>query len=326
MDRALAAVRRMEACLGGFHATCDPALWLREDSPEFAGLAADDADWVRGHAYAAMASGSTDPAVLDQAREDLRTSLSPIVLAGLARYLHALEIGGDWTADLRDASRRIRYNDRYPEFVFDPPPSCCKPHLTCREEIEQTLAGVSARANPCCQTTAVASGEAECCGQASDSLLAVRLQDQDGHSQTLAAILAVGPALVAPFYTRCMNPAKCSLTIANLARTAQDLPGLTRLGLTYDPAFDTAFRLRNYGLDRQFVYGPRARLVRCIRGWPALRGALQLRAGYGGSTVNAHARELLLFDAARTIWRLPPDWLVDFGRIREFAAAIAEKG
>lgn len=327
MDRALAAIRRLEAHLGNPRRARDASPWLTEGSKAFAGLAPDEADWVRGHAYAAMAKAPDASAVqfLEQAREDLRTSLSPIVLAGVARYLRMTRAGADWSADLQAAAERIRYSDRYPDFVFDPPTTCCHPALTCREEIERTLADASGRAEPDGQSGVATGSAAEDCGPLPEDLLSVRFQDQDGLDLTFAEILSCGPVLLAPFYTRCMNPAKCSLTIARLAKAAHALPHIMLLGLTYDPAFDTAHRLHGYGKDRGFAYGPKARMVRCNSGWARLRTALRLRAGYGGATVNSHARELILLLPGRAFWRLPADWLADPDRIAAFVAEPAER-
>jgi hypothetical protein len=55
-----------------------------------------------------------------------------------------------------------------------------------------------------------------------------------------------------------------------------------------------------------------------------LRSALQLRAGYGGATVNSHARELILVQPDRAVWRLPADWLAEPERIADFAAHPVE--
>lgn len=326
MDRAVSAIRRLEADLGNPRSALDASAWLRENSKEFAGLAPDEADWVRGHAYAAIAKAPDASTVrlAEQAREDLRTSLSPIVLAGVARYLRTTGVPVEWSADLQAAADRIRYRDRYPDFVFDPPSTCCNPALTCRQEIERTLVEVSARLEPDGRSRTAIESAAENCGPLPEELLAARFQDQDGRNMTFAAILALGPVLLAPFYTRCMNPAKCSLTIARLAKAAPALPHITLLGLTYDPAFDTAHRLHGYGQDRSFAYGPRARMVRCNRGWARLRNALQLRAAYGGATVSSHARELILLLPDRAVWRLPADWLAEPGRIADFAADRAE--
>ena len=76
---------------------------------------------------------------------------------------------------------------------------------------------------------------------------AVVLEDQDGRRTTFAEWFGPAPAVVAFFYTRCPNPNKCSLTvIAKLGRLARRLAGrgVRVAGITYDPGFDDASRLR----------------------------------------------------------------------------------
>jgi protein SCO1/2 len=102
---------------------------------------------------------------------------------------------------------------------------------------------------------------------------------------------------VAFFYTRCMNPAKCSLTVTRLAAVAAYLtPGgggdVNVLAVSYDGDFDTAPRLREFGAARGFGFSETARLARVATGWPAVRRQFALQVGYGDVTVNAHAREV----------------------------------
>lgn len=319
----MAALRRLEEAGSKPGTPWDPSCWLDEGSREYSGLNPDDADWLRGHTYARLAKGETISLVVEQAREDLRTSLSPIVLAGIARYLRALDVGEEWLEDLRDAAGRISLMDRFPDFVFDPPPTCCSPRLTCREELEQTAGRLSEPRSRECEASDAAAAQAAPGVTIPGKRLAAELEDQDGVTLSLAAILEAGPVLIAPFYTRCMNPKKCSRAITLLAQAAKALPEISTLGLTYDPTFDSAHRLHGYGQDRGFCFGPAARLVRCTKGWSELAADLELRVGFGGATVSNHARELLLIDTRMKVWRLPPDWLTQPEQIREFVIAVA---
>ena len=102
------------------------------------------------------------------------------------------------------------------------------------------------------------------------------------------------------FYTRCMNPDKCSRTIARLG-ALQGLVGnvgAVVAGMTYDPAYDLPKRLRRYGEDRGFHFGPLGRLLRSTASFEPIRQTLHLSVGYGAATVNRHAVELFVADLA----------------------------
>ncbi|MBP2236293.1 protein SCO1/2 [Sinorhizobium kostiense] len=131
---------------------------------------------------------------------------------------------------------------------------------------------------------------------------AAPIEDQDGGEATLGARLLGRPSVLAFFYTRCMNPLKCSRTVSVLAATAQlaAAEGLAVgiFGMTYDPSWDTPARLRRYGVDRGMAFTPDVALLRATCDWNGLRAALDLAVGYGPSTVNRHRIEVLVLDAA----------------------------
>ena len=78
----------------------------------------------------------------------------------------------------------------------------------------------------------------------------LELEDQNGSVLTFADFPFGRPSVVTFFYTRCMNPEKCSLTITKLARMQkrirdEGLHGRVNIGaFSYDPAFDLPRRLR----------------------------------------------------------------------------------
>ena len=138
----------------------------------------------------------------------------------------------------------------------------------------------------------------------------VRIEDQAGDESTMAELLAGRPTVLAFFYTRCMNPARCSLTItrlAGLARSSDESRNV--VAMTYDPDYDSPERMRRYGADRGFPFGERARLVRATKGWPDVREMFRLRVGYGPVTVNEHARELYMVGDDLVARALDPDAL-----------------
>lgn len=298
---------------------------LRESDAQYRGLSTGEADRVRGHVYAALArcAADGDAALAVRAREDLRTSTSPIVLAGIARWLSRRAGDDGWRADLEAAARRIATVDRYPDFVFDPPATCCAPAKTALEELRAVLArlaGVDASADAG-RAVAVADDapfrlDAAVCA-------VIVLEDQEGERVRLLDLIASRPdprpVLMAFFYTRCMNPLKCSLTISRLgdALRSDALPPFAGHAISYDGDYDDPARLRGYGDDRRFPFAPDARLWRCVKGRQALKTAFDLQFGFGGFTVNSHARELFLLRPDTDALRLSPELLARHDALAE---------
>jgi cytochrome oxidase Cu insertion factor (SCO1/SenC/PrrC family) len=175
-----------------------------------------------------------------------------------------------------------------------------------RTEIEKALAAVSHGSAP-----------AHCCGghpapisfrPASEAPLpgidiqATELQDQDGAVFSFGDFFPGRPSVLTFFYTRCMNPNKCSLTITKLARLRkrideEGLQGRVNVAaFTYDPAFDQPGRLHAYGADRGMSYDDRTRLLRTTGPFEPFQHWLDLGVGYGSSTVNQHRLDVVVLD------------------------------
>jgi protein SCO1/2 len=135
-----------------------------------------------------------------------------------------------------------------------------------------------------------------------DTLREVELQDQSGALLSLGEALLGKPSAVAFFYTRCMNPEKCSLTITKLARLQRrvyerGLRGKINIaGITYDPAFDLPPRLRVYGADRGMEFDSSNRLLRTTGPFEHLRQYFDLGVSYGPVTVNRHRLDFVVLD------------------------------
>ena len=179
-----------------------------------------------------------------------------------------------------------------------------------REEIAGAIEAISTPAaggaGACCARADACEAEISGPGTGSfpDSLSKLLLQDQDGAHLTLAEALLGRASAVAFFYTRCMNPERCSLTITKLAGLQSHLfqeelhDEVNVAGITYDPRFDLPARLRTYGADRGMRFDPRNRLLRTIGSFEPLRAWFDLGVGYGPVTVNRHRLDLVLLDAA----------------------------
>ncbi|HWM18645.1 MAG TPA: SCO family protein [Ilumatobacteraceae bacterium] len=142
-------------------------------------------------------------------------------------------------------------------------------------------------------------------GAVRTELGSVELEDQDGTRVTFSDAFSGRPTALAFFYTRCMNPEKCSLTVTQLARLARRLvdDGVDAnvAGISYDPRFDRPARLRTYGADRGMVFSPRCSLLRTIGPFDPLREAFALGVGFGPVTVNRHRLDLVVLDASLDI-------------------------
>ena len=128
------------------------------------------------------------------------------------------------------------------------------------------------------------------------------LENQDGTRLSFSEAFAGRPTALAFFYTRCMNPQKCSLTVTRLARLAArvetEAVDANVAGITYDPAFDRPLRLRTYGADRGMAFSPRCSLLRTLDPFDPLREAFDLGVGFGPVTVNRHRLDLVVLDGS----------------------------
>lgn len=130
----------------------------------------------------------------------------------------------------------------------------------------------------------------------------IRYADQDGQTGVLGDLMNK-PVVIAFFYTRCQNAAKCSMTMSRLAVLQQTLRarGLDSrarlLAITYEPQFDTSERMHRFGSDRGLAFGPDARALRIET--DELRQLVEIieaPVNYNAGWVNTHGVELTLFD------------------------------
>jgi cytochrome oxidase Cu insertion factor (SCO1/SenC/PrrC family) len=277
---------------------------LRRDGAAYRGLSTADAEWVRGHVLAAFQHRRAPPVVVAAVREELRTSLNPTVLAGAARVVRGLPDADAWAPLLDAAAGRLSIGDQYVDLG-----DAVGPRRTAKEELALTPDG-QATAH-CCHAAAVTGENTVRLSLCPGALSPVIVEDQAGAQALLLDLLRARPSVVAFFYTRCMNPSKCSLTVTRLAGVAARLGAAGNvLALSYDGDFDTPPRLAAFGSDRGFPFGDTARLARCTAGWAALKRQFALDVGYGETTVNAHGREVFLISPDLTAEAVDPELLV----------------
>jgi protein SCO1/2 len=299
---------------------------LAENAPRYRGLSPAQAARARGHALAALAETGLPDAALPIVTEVLRTSIQPYEIAGAAIGLRGHPAPPqECTAALRAALDRLRGAD--PTIDLSSPRATAQPRrpTTATAELTRTLDLLRDRPHP---------PAGACCAPSPSPVRAVpedvRLQDQHGHEDALAACLGGRPALVTFSYTRCDNPYRCSATIARLARLQRavrgsDLDGtVTLAAITYDPDFDRPEQLRRYGRDRGVDFDGDTRFFRAVTGFAELRDALDLGVGYGSATVNNHRIEAYVLDAGGAVAAafLHEQWSVD-DALRALRAALS---
>lgn len=302
---------------------------LPEQSPVYDGLGSGETERARAHIFAALADQALPAAALPFILEELETGADPAATAAAAMALRgAPGPVADAEALLLKAANRLAVADS--PFPLGPGtalqevlatlaglPSAGKASVAALEQMlaggtlsavvrvqaQQTLAGLRTRAaSPppsCCATKAgrPAAEPAPLDGRR------VRLQDQSGAHLVFADFFGAEPSVLAFFYTKCMNPERCSLTVTKLGRLQARLAALglaerVRVAaISYDPDYDQPQRLSDYGTQRGFRFDARNRFFRTEGPVEPLRAHFDLGVGYGPSTVNRHRLELFVLDA-----------------------------
>jgi protein SCO1/2 len=316
------------------------AAMLPEQSPVYAGLGANEVERRRARILSAFETAGLAPEAVPFVLEELETGRNPWTVAAAARALRgADEIPGEAPALLVAAIGRLRGADEVVSFegaaqggaavtacaelartlaFLGPRAAWALPELTrlIDEDGEGFSPAVRAGLADAAEALARAGAPADacCCAEheagpaaprgaavAPAALEDLALEDQDGARLRFGEAFRGRPAALAFFYTRCMTPEKCSLTVTRLARLADRLAaeGLdaTVAGVSYDPAFDRPARLRTYGADRGMRFSPRCRLLRTVGPFEPLRDAFDLGVGFGPVTVNRHRLDLVVLDA-----------------------------
>jgi cytochrome oxidase Cu insertion factor (SCO1/SenC/PrrC family) len=315
---------------------------LAEQCPAYAGRSTAEAERLRACVLANFESMGTAASAMPFVMEELESGINVQVVAAAAKALRgAQEAPPRATALLLDAIERIRGSDDAVCFEQgdDPPitalgelfrtlawlgPRAAEAEATLaamlreqpspfsanvRTEIEAALAAVSPAPAPAYHCCASKPPPVELMAptKTTKSEIDVRsmaLQDQDGTAISFNDFFSGRPSLLTFFYTRCMNPNKCSLTITRISRLQKliDAAGMSGkfniAAVSYDPAFDLPDRLRLYGSARGMSFDARNRLLRTTGAFEPLQRWLDLGVGYGSTTVNQHRSEVILLDSA----------------------------
>lgn len=351
-DELAEILRHLASGGAGCGCHCDPMALMREDASIYQGRSTTETERLRAFVMVGIAETGEADQLIPHIIEELETGSSPYLLAAAARAARsALALPEEIAGLLADAIERIRHIDDYVHLDAYPSPPVAG-NTSAIQEMIKTLATVGPSGRPVIkhlsrlaadggyfsprvvsllETLSDASNEPiisrSCCGPSAQmtanepqpvarstiALNAIELQNQDGICTSFAQIFGGKSSVIAFFYTRCMNPDKCSRTISKLAQVhdlvQRSLPNSASMvaGITYDPEYDLPERLRRYGANRGMNFGDRCQLFRSTGPFDAIRDALQLGVGFGSSTVNRHRIELVIVD--------PAGYVVDF-RVR----------
>jgi cytochrome oxidase Cu insertion factor (SCO1/SenC/PrrC family) len=325
---------------------------LAEQAPVYRGLSTGETERIRGFILASFATTGLPQGALPFVREELETGINPYTVAAAAKALRGASGVSDETfAQLVAAAERIASNDDNVQFeTIDPGDRMAQP-TSALAEIVRTIAMsgprtrslwnaldmMATRGNVCAEAMAVIdqarralsdrSAESCCCSADPPSLVLpakapallsideLALEDQSGATFGYGEFFRGRPSVVTFFYTRCMNPQKCSLTVSKLAALQRRLAA-TDLGsrinvaaISYDPAYDHVRRLQIYGMERGFRFDERNRFIRTVESFEPIQAKFNLGVGFGAATVNRHSVDLLILDAKGEAVR-------DFSRIQ----------
>jgi protein SCO1/2 len=129
------------------------------------------------------------------------------------------------------------------------------------------------------------------------------VQNEDGLIQPLEDVIDQKPTVVVFFYTRCMNPNKCTLTINKIGWLQNELVqrGLENkvnlLAFTYDPNYDTPSKMRIFGENRGIRFGSNTHVLRTRpEEFGVISDFFQLGVNHVASTVNQHRLELFILN------------------------------
>jgi cytochrome oxidase Cu insertion factor (SCO1/SenC/PrrC family) len=311
-DDVAAILSDLASAGGGCGCKSDLLRLMNEDAPIYRGKGSSEVERLRAFVMVGLAKAGFADALMPYAIEELETGTSPYPIAAAARVARAASVLPQGIDELIvGAIDRLRGIDEFVHFDSYPAAPGAGP-MTASAEAIKTLAIVGPKAKAA--DAAIGQNAPSCCAGAEKQpdpavrsiagLFDIELQNQDGKCARFGELFGGRASLIAFFYTRCMNPDKCSRTISQLAdvhrMVRQRLPESTAMiaGVTYDPDYDLPERLRRYGTARKLPFGEQCQLFRSTGSFATIRDSLQLGVGYGSSTVNRHRIELLLVDQA----------------------------
>jgi len=131
----------------------------------------------------------------------------------------------------------------------------------------------------------------------------LEVENEEGISMALTDVIGQKPTVVAFFYTRCMNPNKCTLTINKMGWLQKELikmgleDKVNLIAFTYDPGYDSPAKMRTFGENRGMNFGTNVHVLRTRpEDFATLSDFFQLGVNHVSSTVNQHRLELYILN------------------------------
>lgn len=176
-----------------------------------------------------------------------------------------------------------------------------------RAEIMKAIEAIqSDQAKPktsCCCGSAAPSSNSEQSAADYQEVFEIELENQFGRKRSFGEFYKGKPSVVGFFYTRCMNPNKCPLTINKLGYLQQLLTeeGLTEAvnvtAMSYDPAYDVPERLLSYGENRGMNFHDTAHMLRAeTQDFLKISECFSLGVSYNEGKIAQHRIELYMLD------------------------------
>ena len=340
-------------------------LLLAEQSAVYRGLGTGDAERIRGFVLASFEQVGLPESALPFVLEELETSYNPYTVAAAAKALRgASRISDHGLSLLVAAAGRIKSNDDNVQYDSLDPAHPGAKRTSALAEIIRTIAASGARARQAIEALAdpgavspeamaaieqarrglTDPAEQQCCCSgpppaaarasqptAFDSVDDLALQDQSGATFKYRDLFHGRPSVVTFFYTRCMNPRKCSLTVSKLAGLQRQLAEMdlrSRINIgafTYDPGYDRSGRLQIYGIERGFRFDDQNRFIRTVGPFEPIQARFDLGVGFGPATANRHSVELLILDSTGEVVHEFRRVLWDEAEVLEAVRAISTK-
>lgn len=278
---------------------------LREGHPVYQERGAAAIVRMRGWVILAFRDIALPDAALLFVLEELDNGRDAYLVAAAARVLRNTTPRPEMTAFLHRAITNIRNHDDRVSFEQYGGYALTSSGTTAVQELQQTLRwlGPPAEDHDCCAwLSKLGSLQRWPKPSQRDSRREITFEDQDESRIAFPEFFDGRPSIVVFFYSRCMNPRKCSLTVANLARVQQLLEerGLAErirtAAITYDPEFDVADRLRSYGVSRGLRMDANHRVLRAPDSMSLLCQHFKLGVNFVESIVNRHRVEVYLLD------------------------------
>lgn len=322
--------------------------FLHENHPCYEGKGTGDVEKLRGYILACFATTGFPTEALQFVVEELQVGLEPYSVAAAAHALtgaRTIQLPCDISQYLLCAFNRMQFGDRWLNLdVFESEIGETKKTTVLLEilyalqlhavgrsrvkealndllteskehyseeirlEIEKTINTIGHGNSQCGCSNKESNSATNLVSSSYEELFDLSCEDQSSNVFSLGEFILDRPSVISFFYTKCMNPEKCSATISKLA-TVQSLmrnEGLETkcniAAISYDPGFDTPKRMKVFGEDRGILFSKRMRMLRTKSNIRELVTGLNLSVGYGPVTVNRHQTELFFFDPSGAIY------------------------